>query len=126
LLTGVSPILLVTDFERSCAWWRDQVGFEVETLGDDFAIATRDSVLVFMALSPQPAVYWKIVEKMWNVYIRVDDVDALYAEVQERGAVIDYGLYDSRTGCASSGSATPTGTTSRSGSRAASADRVEA
>lgn len=27
---------------------------------------------------------------MWDAYIRVDDVDAIYAEVQERGAGIDY------------------------------------
>lgn len=92
MLTGVSPILLVTDLERSCAWWRDKVGFTVETINDNFAIARRDSVSVFMALSRQPSVYWQVVENMWNVYIRVDDVDALCAEVEERGAELDYTL----------------------------------
>jgi predicted enzyme related to lactoylglutathione lyase len=109
VLTGVSPILLVTDLERSCAWWRDRVGFEVEMFNDDFAIAKRDSVSVFMALSPQPAVYWKVVDKMWNVYIRVDDVDALYAEVQERGAEIDYSLYDAPHGMREFGLSDPDG-----------------
>jgi uncharacterized glyoxalase superfamily protein PhnB len=35
---------------------------------------------------------------MWNAYIRVDDVDAIYAEVQERGAGIDYTIDDTPHG----------------------------
>jgi predicted enzyme related to lactoylglutathione lyase len=37
--------------------------------------------------------HWQIVDMMWNVYIRVDDADAMYAEVQARGAGIDYTIY---------------------------------
>ena len=33
-----------------------------------------------------------------NAYIRVDDADAIYAEVQERGARIDYTIYDAPHG----------------------------
>ena len=36
---------------------------------------------------------WKIVDKTWNVYFWVDDADALYHEVQKRGAIIDYTIY---------------------------------
>ena len=36
--------------------------------------------------------HWKIVSHMWNIYFWVDDVDAICEEVQERGAIIDYGL----------------------------------
>jgi uncharacterized glyoxalase superfamily protein PhnB len=35
---------------------------------------------------------------MWNAYIVLDDVEAVYAEVQQRGAGIDYTLYDAPTG----------------------------
>ena len=41
---------------------------------------------------------WRIVDQTWNVYIRVDDADAVYAEVQERGAAIDYTIYDAPHG----------------------------
>ena len=34
----------------------------------------------------------------WNAFIRVDDVESIYAEVQERGAEIDYTLYDAPSG----------------------------
>jgi hypothetical protein len=29
---------------------------------------------------------WQVVPAVWNVYIRAQDVDALYAEIQEPGA----------------------------------------
>jgi predicted enzyme related to lactoylglutathione lyase len=54
-----------------------------------------------MALCPDPeriVPNWKIVENVWNVYIRVDDADAIYAEVQKRGAGIDYTIYDAPHG----------------------------
>jgi predicted enzyme related to lactoylglutathione lyase len=41
---------------------------------------------------------WRIVDKLWDAYIRVDDVDAIYAEVQERGAGIDYTIYNAPHG----------------------------
>ena len=41
---------------------------------------------------------WRIVDNIWNAYIRVDDADAVYAEVQERGAGIDYTIYDAPHG----------------------------
>ena len=67
----------------------------------DFAVADRDAVRILLALADQPerlVPNWRIVDKMWNAYIVVDDVDAVYAEVQERGAGIDYSLYDAPTG----------------------------
>lgn len=102
-LTGISPVLLVADLDRSVAYFRDRLGFECKVFGEppNFATANRDedSILLALAESPKPIdPNWLIVEKMWDVYIRVDDVDAFYAEVQERGAGIDYELYDAPHG----------------------------
>lgn len=41
---------------------------------------------------------WRLVHNMWNVYVRVDDVDTIYAELQERGAAIDYTIYNAPHG----------------------------
>ena len=109
MLTGVSPILLVTDLERSAAWWRERVGFDVELANENFALARRDGVIVMLARSPQPSVYWQVVENMWNVYIRVDDIDALHAEVLERGAELDYGLCEQPWGMREFGLQDPDG-----------------
>ena len=103
VLTGVSPVLLVADLQRSVAYFRDRLGFVCHVFGDppNFATAARDAAVILIALSDQPerlVPHWQIVDMMWDAYIRVDDVDAIYAEVQERGAGIDYTIYDAPHG----------------------------
>jgi predicted enzyme related to lactoylglutathione lyase len=96
-------VLLVEDLDRAVAYYRDRLGFDCEVHGHppNFATTSRDAASIFLALAPESArlvPHWEIVENMWNAYIRVDDVDALYAEVQERGAPIDYTIYDAPHG----------------------------
>jgi catechol 2,3-dioxygenase-like lactoylglutathione lyase family enzyme len=113
-VTGISPVLLVADLERSVAYYRDRLGFHCATHGDppDFATADRDGQTILLALaedSSRLVPHWKIVDMMWNVYIRVDDADAIYAEVQERGAEIDYTIYDAPHGFREFGVTDPDG-----------------
>jgi catechol 2,3-dioxygenase-like lactoylglutathione lyase family enzyme len=103
VLTGISPVLLVADLQRSVDYFSDRLGFECHVFGDppNFATAARDAAVILIALSDQPerlVPHWQIVDKMWDAYIRVDDADAIYAEVQERGAGIDYTIYDAPHG----------------------------
>jgi predicted enzyme related to lactoylglutathione lyase len=102
-LTGVSPVLLVADLERATSFYRDGLGFDCEVYGDplDFAVASRDAAVILLALaadSKRLVPNWQIVDKVVDAYIRVDDADAVYAEVQERGARIDYTIYDAPHG----------------------------
>jgi predicted enzyme related to lactoylglutathione lyase len=102
-LTGVSPVLLVADMDRSLGFYRDALGFECEVYGNppDFTAATRDAAVILLALAASPeglVPHWKIRHNTWNAYIRVDDVDAIYAEVQARGAPIDYTIYNAPHG----------------------------
>ena len=102
-LTGSSAVLLVSDIQRSVEYYRDRLGFACEVYGDppDFIVATRDEVIILMALCAEPeriVPNWRIVPNVWNVFIRVDDVEAIYAEVQRRGAAIDYTLYNAPSG----------------------------
>jgi predicted enzyme related to lactoylglutathione lyase len=103
VLTGVSPVLLVADLQRSVDYFSRRLGFECHIFGDppNFATAARDAAVILIALSDQPerlVPHWQIVDKMWDAYIRVDDADAIYAEVQERGASIDYTIYNAPHG----------------------------
>jgi len=103
MLTGVSPVLLVSDVERAVEYYRDRLGFRCEVYGDppNFVVADRDAATLLLALcedADRIVPNWKIVDMVWNAYIRVDDVEAIYAEVQERGAGIDYTLYDAPSG----------------------------
>jgi catechol 2,3-dioxygenase-like lactoylglutathione lyase family enzyme len=113
-VTGISPVLLVADLQRSVAYYRDRLGFTCVTRGDppDFATADRDGQTILLALaddSSRLVPHWKIVDMMWNVYIRVDDADAIYADVQERGAEIDYEIYDAPHGFREFGVSDPDG-----------------
>ena len=88
-------MLLSSDLQRTAEWYRDALGFEDELHGDppNFLIVSRDGARIMYALSHQAVVpNWRVVDNTWNVYIRVDDVDAAYAEMLERGAGIDYTL----------------------------------
>jgi predicted enzyme related to lactoylglutathione lyase len=101
--TGVSPVLLVADLDRSVEFFRDRCGFRCEVYGHppNFATATRDQATILLALCGEPeriVPNWRIVDMTWNAFIRVDDVEAVYAELQERGAAIDYTLYDAPSG----------------------------
>ena len=63
--------------------------------------ARRDAATLLFAHCPDPkriVPNWEIVDKIWNAYIRVDDAEAIYAEVRERGAEIDYTIYDAPHG----------------------------
>ena len=109
-----APVLLSSDVARTAAWFRDALGWECELFHDppDFGIAKRDETRIMFALCETPeriVPNWRIVEKMWNVYVRVDDVDALYAEILERGVEVDYSLYDAPHGMREFGLTDPDG-----------------
>jgi predicted enzyme related to lactoylglutathione lyase len=102
-LTGVSPVLLVAELDRAVEFYRDRLGFECSIYGDppNFVVAVRDKATILLALAADAeriVLNWQIVAKTWDAYIRVDDADAVYAEVQERSAKIDYTIYDAPHG----------------------------
>ena len=102
-VTGISLVLLVADLDRSVDYFSDQLGFDCQVFGEppNFATANRDLDTILLALaerSEQIVPNWQIVDKMWDAYIREDDVDAVYAEVQQRGAAIDYTIYNAPHG----------------------------
>jgi predicted enzyme related to lactoylglutathione lyase len=102
-LTGISPVLLVADLDRAVTFYRDALGFECRVSGEppNFAVATRDAAVILLALARDTerlVPHWQIVPKMVDAYIRVDDADEIYAEVQERGAPIDWTIYNAPHG----------------------------
>ena len=113
-LTSSSAVLLIADIDRSVGYYRDMLGFDCHVFGDppNFVTASRDDVSVLMGLCDEPSKIvpnWKIVDAMWNVYIRVDDVDAIYAELLRRGVPIDYSLYNAPHGFREFGVTDPDG-----------------
>lgn len=98
-LLGVAPVLLVRDVMEAADYYRDKLGFSYDRLwGEppDFCMVRREGLTVMLSqLGPGREVvpHWQIVDKMWNVYFWVDDVETLYSEYQQSGAKIDYSLH---------------------------------
>jgi glyoxalase/bleomycin resistance protein/dioxygenase superfamily protein len=93
-----APILFSSDLTKTVDYWVDQVGFAaLGVWGEppDFAIAARDAAHVMLTQAPAGhdiVPYWRIKDQMWNAYFWVDDAAAMFAELNERGAHIDYEL----------------------------------
>jgi catechol 2,3-dioxygenase-like lactoylglutathione lyase family enzyme len=98
-IIGSAPVLLVKDVQASADYYRDKLGFaEITLYGQppNFCIARRDGITMMLAQVDEGATitpHWKVVKQMWNAYFWVDDAEAIYAEMIERGAVIDYKLH---------------------------------
>jgi len=97
ILSG-APVLLVRDVTASADYFRDRLGFSYDKMwGDppDFCMVVRDGHTVMLSQAPADAALvsnWRVVDKMWDIYFWVDNVDAIYEEFQQRGAIIDYSL----------------------------------
>lgn len=105
LLTQVAPILLTKDIRAAVQFWEERVGFvggELHGEPPTFAMPSRDGVTIMLAQLPAgtatPLPHWKIVDKTSQIYIWVDDANALYDELRERGAPIDFTIYDTPWG----------------------------
>ena len=104
-IIGSAPVLLVRDVVAAADYYRDKLGFTYERLWGEppaFCMPHRDRHIVMLSQVEDPAKIvpnYKSVPNMWNIYFWVDDVEAVYAELKERGATIDYELCDQPYGC---------------------------
>ena len=79
-ITASAPVLLVKDVVLAAAYFRDKLGFTEQTLYNEppsFAIIRRDGFRRAVAgrCRSRFVPNWRIVEKMWDVYFWVDDVE---------------------------------------------------
>ncbi len=97
-IIGSAPILLVADVVKSADYYRDKLGFSYERFWGEppcFCMPRRDRHTVMLSQVDDPKhiiPHYKVVPKMWNIYFWVDDVEAIFVEMKERGATIDYEL----------------------------------
>jgi predicted enzyme related to lactoylglutathione lyase len=80
-LESHATVLQVPDVREALAWFRDALGFDVRGWADgsQYGYAERDGVS-FHVSRPDP--------ELWSAYLYTDDVDALHAELVERGTEI--------------------------------------
>jgi hypothetical protein len=77
-LVRAVPVLRTKDLAASVAFW-EAAGFEVQRLGDDFALAERDGVELHL-VQLQPAG-----RDRGEAYLHTQDVDGLHSSWSARG-----------------------------------------
>lgn len=97
-ITASAPVLLVRNVVAAAGYFRDRLGFSYDRLWGEpanFCMVERDGHIVMLSEAPSTAKlvpHWRVVDKMWDVYFWVDDVEAVYEEFTRSGANIDYHL----------------------------------
>ena len=94
-LRALAPYFLVKDLLASVEYYRTALGFCRPRLWGEppgFAMPQRDGLTVMlkqaepgMTILPNGSQ-----EHCWDAYFWIEDVDALFAEMKENGAVIEY------------------------------------
>jgi uncharacterized glyoxalase superfamily protein PhnB len=109
-IEAAATVLLVEDVGRAADYYRDRLGFQVDAydkLPEHYAYVRRDNCRIHLAYfehAPRRLPNWELAPPdMFDVYVYVTDVDALHAELRERGAdvilaptVQGYGCYEIR------------------------------
>ena len=101
-LTGIAPQFLVDDLDRAIAYYRDQLGFELDFKYQSFyAAVTRDGLAIHLKCAPKFVAdreHRKQSEHL-DAYIAVSDVRGLFNELTRRGAQVLRPLEERPWGC---------------------------
>ena len=104
-LESQASVLLVEDVVVAAEYYHDKLGFEFSYFAENprhYAYVNRDDVWIHFACfhGARPRPNSEVVPPdMFDVYIYVDDVDALHEELVERGADLLHGPADQAYGC---------------------------
>jgi len=93
-LRSTAPVFPVDDVAKTMAWYHDVLGFEPhpfpKTPPHAFCVLTRDRVEIMLQRLPgyvKPHLYGTREGGVWDVYVRMTGVHALYRELSERAGV---------------------------------------
>jgi catechol 2,3-dioxygenase-like lactoylglutathione lyase family enzyme len=102
---AISPFFIVSNVDRTAAFYRDRLGFETTFQEPEhdpfFAIVRRDGAQVLLksdgnvAPLPNPV---RHVSMRWDAYVYAPDPDGLAAEFMDRGAAFSTPLKDTHDG----------------------------
>src|ERR1700733_11885891 len=89
MIRQIAPQFFSTDIPGTLAWYKDKLGFHCVGTWQDppvYAIVARDQGAIhFRGPEPPTANPDKYEDELLDAYLKVDDVDALYAEYAAKG-----------------------------------------
>jgi len=88
-LRAFSFVLAVPDLERSAAYFRDALGFQLTwPEGTGWQLVSRGAVRIMLGHCPDAIAPAATGDHSYFGYLNIDDADALYNEFVGRGAII--------------------------------------
>lgn len=96
-LLNLTRMVTVAAIEPAVAFYRDLLGFTIVTSAERWAAVARDGVEVMFA-QPNAHIPFDAPQFTGSLYFRVDDVEALWAQLKDRAHVeyaletFDYGM----------------------------------
>ena len=89
MIRQIAPQFFTLDISRTLAYYKDKLGFECVGTWQDppvYAIVTRDQHAIHFRCAEPPTVNPdKYADELLDVYLLIDDADALCAEYAARG-----------------------------------------
>ena len=101
-ILGISPQFLVDDLDRAIAYYRDQLGFEVDFAYESFyGSVSRDGFAIHLKCAPKLAAEreHRRENEHLDAYISVADSRLLFSEFEKRGAKVIKPLEQRPWGC---------------------------
>lgn len=89
-LHQITPFVPCTRLQKQIAFYRDRLGFEVGFSADNYAFLRRDDVAVRL-VEVSDSVDLNHPERQGSFYIDVNEIDALYAQMEPRLADLPAG-----------------------------------
>jgi catechol 2,3-dioxygenase-like lactoylglutathione lyase family enzyme len=99
--TGLAPVLLAPDVQEALDYYRDVLGFDVEPYAGEptaYGYAGRDGNYIHIAHADHTRPNSDLVTDLFDVYVYVDDLEAVHRELVERGAQLIHGPTDREYG----------------------------
>jgi catechol 2,3-dioxygenase-like lactoylglutathione lyase family enzyme len=94
-LSAIAPQFLVDDLDRAIAYYRRQLGFQVDFTYERFyASVSRDGIAIHLKCAPKTAAdrAHRRQHEHLDAFIAVTGIDALHEELRSRGALITASL----------------------------------
>jgi catechol 2,3-dioxygenase-like lactoylglutathione lyase family enzyme len=112
-----SFVLAVPDIERATRYWCDVLGFRLQFSNEGWRFVGRDICRVMLGECPDAIAPAELGNHSYFGYIDVSDVDAYYAEISARGALVSAPPSDKSWGMREISVKTPDGHRIRFGQR---------
>ena len=87
-LNQVRCVLAVNDYKKSAEFYREKLGFKLDTEVDRWFFLSRDNFKVMLGHCPNEVSASKVGDHSWFAYAYIEDIDGLHSEYKRNGVKI--------------------------------------